>query len=139
VRFGDRRQSIDEMRVRRAIPTFLLCVTLLAAGASSWAAGPSTAASAEIQQLLSFVAKSGCKFNRNGTWYPAPEASAHLADKERYLAERGQIASAEDFIAKAATKSSMTGKPYTVRCGSEPAIASDEWLTAELRRLRQGR
>jgi len=139
VRFGDRRQSIDEMRVRHAIPTFLLCVTLLTAGASSWAAGPSTAASAEIQQLLSFVAKSGCKFNRNGTWYPAPEASAHLADKERYLAERGQITSAEDFIAKAATKSSMTGKPYTVRCGSEPAIASDEWLTAELRRLRQGR
>ena len=139
MRFGDRRQSIDEMRVRHAIPTFLLCVTLLTAGASSWAAGPSAAASAEIQQLLSFVAKSGCKFNRNGTWYPAPEASAHLADKERYLAERGLIASAEDFIAKAATKSSMTGKPYTVRCGSEPVIASDEWLTAELRRFRQGR
>jgi hypothetical protein len=139
VRFGDRRQSIDEMRVRRAIPTFLLCVTLLTAGASSWAAGPTTAASAEIQQLLSFVATSGCQFNRNGTWYPAPEASAHLAEKERYLAQRGQIASAEDFIAKAATKSSMTGKPYTVRCGSEPPIGSDEWLTAELRRLRQGR
>jgi len=139
VRFGDRRQSIDEMRVRRAIPTCLLCVTLLTAGASSWAAAPSKAARAEIQQLLAFVANSGCQFNRNGTWYPAPEASAHLADKERYLAERGQITSAEDFIAKAATKSSMTGKPYTVRCGSEPVIASDEWLTAELRRFRQGR
>ena len=139
MRFGDRRQSIDEMRVRRAIPTCLLCVTLLTAGASSWAAAPSKAARAEIQQLLAFVANSGCQFNRNGTWYPAPEASAHLADKERYLAERGQITSAEDFIAKAATKSSMTGKPYTVRCGSEPVIASDEWLTAELRRFRQGR
>jgi hypothetical protein len=33
----------------------------------------------------------------------------------------------------------MTGKPYTVRCGSEQAIGSDEWLTAELARLRQGR
>jgi hypothetical protein len=127
------------MRVRRAIPTILLCVTLLTAGASSWAAAPSTAAQTEIEHLLAFVTHSGCQFNRNGTWYPAPEASAHLAEKERYLAEHGQIASAEDFIAKAATKSSMTGKPYTVRCGSEPAIASDEWLTAELRRLRQGR
>jgi Family of unknown function (DUF5329) len=135
---GDRRQSIDEMRVRRAIPTFLLCVTLLTAGASSWAAGPSTAVRAEIRQLLAFVANSSCHFNRNGTWYPASEASAHLAEKERYLAQRGQIASAEDFITKAATKSSMTGKPYTVRCGSEAAIASDEWLTAELRRLRAG-
>jgi hypothetical protein len=125
--------------VGRAIPTILLCVTLLTAGASSWAVAPSTAARAEIEQLLAFVAKSGCQFNRNNTWYAAPEASAHLAKKERYLEEHAQIATAEDFIAKAATKSSMTGKPYTVRCGSESAIASDEWLTAELRRFRQGR
>jgi hypothetical protein len=139
VTLGGRRQSIDEARVRRAIPTILLFLTLLIASASSWAAAPSAAARAEIEQLLAFVAKSGCQFNRNGTWYAAPEASAHLAKKERYLEDRGQIASPEDFIAKAATKSSMTGKPYTVRCGSEPAIASDEWLTAELRRSRQGR
>jgi hypothetical protein len=135
---GDRRQQGDAIRAGRAIPAILLCVTLLTAGASSWAVAPSTAARAEIEQLLAFVAKSGCQFNRNNTWYPAPEASAHLAKKERYLEERGQIATAEDFVAKAATKSSMTGKPYTVRCGSEPAIASAEWLTAELRRSRQG-
>jgi hypothetical protein len=139
VTLGDRRQSIDEARVRRAIPTILLCVTLLTAGASSWAAAPSTAARAEIDHLLTFVANSGCQFHRNDTWYAAPEASAHLAKKERYLEDRGQIASPEDFIAKAATKSSMTGKPYMVRCGSAPAIASDEWLTAELQRFRQGR
>jgi hypothetical protein len=117
----------------------LALVTLLTMGASSLAATPSTAGRAEIEHLLAFVAKSGCQFNRNGTWHPAPEASAHLAKKERYLEDRGQIASPEDFIAQAATKSSITGKPYTVRCGSEPAIASDEWLTAELRRFRQGR
>ena len=136
---GDRRQQGDAARVTRVLRAVLLFVTLLTAGASSWAAAPSTAARTEIEHLLAFVANSGCQFNRNGTWYPAPEASAHLAEKERYLAERGRIASAEDFIAKAATKSSMTGRPYTVRCGSEPAVASDEWLTAELRRLRQGR
>ena len=127
------------MRVRRAIPTTLLFATLLAAGVPSWAVAPSTAARTEIEHLLAFVAKSGCQFNRNNTWYPAPEASAHLAKKERYLEEHGQIASAEDFVAKAATKSSMTGRPYSVRCGSEPAIASDEWLMAELVRFRQGR
>ena len=136
---GGRRQQVEVVRVTRVINAALLFVTLLTAGAYSWAAAPPAAARAEIEQLLSFVAKSGCQFNRNGTWYPAPEASAHLAEKERYLAQRGQITSAEDFIAKAATKSSMTGKPYTVRCGSEPVIASDEWLTAELRRFRQGR
>ena len=132
------RQHGDAIRVGRAIPAILLCAALLTAGASSWAGAPSTEARAEIEQLLAFVAKSGCKFNRNGTWYASPEASAHLAKKGRYLEDRGQIASAEDFIAKAATKSSVTGKPYTVRCGSEPAIASDEWLMAELRRFRLG-
>ena len=127
------------MRVKRAIPTMLLLVTLLVMGESALAVTPSAAARAEIESLLAFVAKSGCQFNRNNTWYPAPEASAHLAKKERYLEERGQIASAEDFIVKAATKSSVTGKPYTVRCGSQPVIASDEWLMAELLRVRQGR
>jgi len=136
---GGRRQQVEVVRVTRVINAALLFVTLLTAGAYSWAAAPPAAARAEIERLLAFVANSGCQFNRNGTWYPAPEASAHLAEKERYLAQRGQITSAEDFIAKAATKSSMTGKPYTVRCGSEPVIASDEWLTAELRRFRQGR
>ena len=135
----ERRRHLDEMRVRRAIPTLLLFAALLTAGASSWAGAPSTEARAEIEHLLAFVAKSGCQFNRNNTWYSSPEASAHLAKKEHYLEEHGQIASAEDFIAKAATKSSMTGRPYTVRCGSEPAIASDEWLMAELRRSRLGR
>jgi hypothetical protein len=135
----DRRQPIDEMRVRRAIPTILLFAALLTTGAYSLAATPSPEARAEIEHLLAFVAKSGCQFNRNDTWHPAPEASAHLAKKERYLETRGQIAPPEDFIAKAAANSSTTGKPYTVRCGAEPAIASDEWLMAELRRFRLGR
>ena len=135
----DRRRHLDVMRVRRAIPTVLLFAALLTAGASSWAGAPSTEARAEIEHLLAFVANSGCQFNRNDKWYASPEASAHLAKKERYLEQHGQIASAEDFIAKAATKSSMTGSPYTVRCGSEPAIASDEWLMEELRRSRLGR
>jgi hypothetical protein len=125
--------------VTRAVLSALLLVTLLAPAASSWAATPSTAARAEIHHLLAYVEKSGCKFDRNDTWHDSHEASAHLAKKERYLEDHGQIATAEDFISKAATKSSMTGKPYTVRCGSEPAVASAEWLTAELHRFRQGR
>jgi hypothetical protein len=125
--------------MQRATQALLVFVTLMTTGAFSLAATPSPAARAEIEHLLAFVAKSGCQFNRNDTWYPAPEASVHLAKKERYLETRGQIASPEDFIAKAATKSSTTGKPYTVRCGAEPAIASDDWLMAELARFRQGR
>ena len=123
----------------RAITSALLLVMLLTAGASSWAATPSAAVRAEIDHLLAYVEKSGCKFDRNDTWHDSRDASVHLAKKERYLEERGEITSAEDFIAKAATKSSMSGKPYTVRCQSEPAVDSAEWLMAELRRFRQGR
>ena len=43
----------------------------------------------EIEHLLEFVARSGCQFNRNNTWHDSPEASAHLAKKERYLATDG--------------------------------------------------
>ena len=125
--------------MKPAITSALLLVMLLTAGASSWAATPSTAARAEIDHLLAYVEKSGCRFDRNDTWHDSREASAHLAKKERYLEERGQIATAEDFVAKAATKSSMSGKPYTVRCGSAPAVTSAEWLSAELRQFRQGR
>jgi len=102
------------------------------------AATPPPDAVAEIAHLLAYVESSSCRFNRNGTWYDSREASAHLAQKERYLEDRGQIASAEDFIAKAATKSSLTGKPYTVRCASGPIMASAEWLLAALQRLRRG-
>lgn len=123
----------------RAVLSALLLVALLAPAASSWAATPSTAARAEIEHLLAYVEKSRCKFDRNDTWHDSHEARAHLAKKERYLEDRGQIATAEDFISKAATKSGMTGKPYTVRCGSEPAVGSVEWLTAELHRFRQSR
>jgi hypothetical protein len=136
---GNRQRPRDAVRVTRAIHAVLLFVTLLTTGLPSLAATPSPAARAEIEHLLGFVAQSGCRFNRNDTWFPAPEASAHLAKKERYLEDRGQITTPEDFIAKAATKSGITGKPYTVRCGSEPVIASDEWLMAELVRFRQGR
>lgn len=119
------------------IATTLLFLTLLIAGASSWAVTLSPAVRAEIEHLLAYVENSGCQFNRNGTWHDSRDASAHLAQKERYLEKRGEIARAEDFIAKAATKSSVTGRPYTVRCGSEPAVASNEWLGAALKQFRQ--
>ena len=51
---------------------------------------------------------------------------------------RGLIATAEDFIARAATESSLSGEAYRVRC-SETVFTSAEWLTAQLRSLRQKR
>ncbi|MDP9064803.1 MAG: DUF5329 domain-containing protein, partial [Pseudomonadota bacterium] len=78
------------------------------------------------------VETSGCEFYRNGTWYDSKRASAHLEKKYDYLVSRDQIKSAEEFIAKAATSSSMSGQVYQIRCaGSEPQ-ASGRWFTDAL-------
>ncbi len=101
------------------------------------AAPPSSAAQAEIQHLLVHLERSGCEFYRNGRWHGAPDARAHLERKYRYLVDRGLVSSAEDFIARAGSESSMSGKPYQVRCGATAAVPSAQWLAEELRRHRR--
>ncbi len=94
------------------------------------------AASAEIDHLLVFLAGSGCEFYRNGTWYPPAAARAHLETKYEYFAKRDLIRTAEDFIRLAATESSMSHKPYQVRCGGEEQTSA-VWFGTELQRFRQ--
>lgn len=90
----------------------------------------------EIAELLVRVEKSGCQFNRSGHWYSGAEARAHLQRKYEYLLARHQIGSAEDFVARAATRSSMTGESYQMRCGQAAPTPAATWLDGELRRLR---
>ena len=89
----------------------------------------------EIQHLLDYVGGSSCTFVRNGVESDAAAARKHLATKYRYA--RSRIGSAEDFIQLVASRSSMTGEPYLVRCGSSQSLSAD-WLTDELRRYREG-
>jgi len=86
--------------------------------------------------LLDFVERSECKFVRNGSEYPGAQARAHLEKKLNYLEGKNLVSSAEDFIDLAATKSSMSGKAYEVRCptGVQP---TSTWLKMELQRQRQ--
>ncbi|MHC8382512.1 YfeK family protein [Pseudomonas sp. LB3P14] len=90
----------------------------------------------EIKGLLDFVEHSECLFVRNGSEFPGPRARAHLEKKLNYLEDRNMVNSAEDFIDLAATKSSMSGRAYEVRCpeGVQPA---NTWLKRELQRQRQ--
>jgi hypothetical protein len=111
----------------------LVCGTGLAAAQQ---ATPPTAAR-EIAALLGHIERSGCSFERNGQWHEAPAARAHIERKYRALAERGLVPSAESFIELAATRSSTTGRPYQVRCGQAPAVASGPWLMQALSRLRE--
>ena len=93
---------------------------------------------AEIDALLTRLESSGCRFNRNGTWYPAAEAKAHLLKKLAYIERRGTLVSTEQFVETAASKSSTSGKPYLVQCAGADAVQSQAWLSAQLRSLRSG-
>ncbi|MGV8889299.1 MAG: DUF5329 domain-containing protein [Pseudomonas sp.] len=90
----------------------------------------------EIKGLLDFVEHSECQFVRNGSEFPGPRARVHLEKKLNYLEGKNMVSSAEDFIDLAATKSSMSGRAYEVRCpeGVQPAST---WLKTELQRQRQ--
>lgn len=111
----------------------LLCS--LAAGAQTASSGTSTT-EREIQSLFKALQQSGCEFARNGQWYSASEASAHLQRKYSYLKKRALAPTAEDFIARAASQSSMSGKPYLVRCPGQPEVRSQQWFEAQLAQAR---
>lgn len=97
----------------------------------------SATAQREINGLLRAVGGSGCLFIRGATAHPAGEAQKHLHKKYEYLASRNRMASAEDFIELAGTNSSMSGEPYTIRCGESPPVPSGDWLRARLKLMRQ--
>jgi len=102
-------------------------------------AAPAPAARQEIAHLIGYLTASGCSFQRNGSWHDAAQAAKHLQRKYDYLLKRDLVASSEDFIARAASESSLSGKPYLVRCGGNAPVASAAWLKAELAKYRVAR
>jgi hypothetical protein len=88
----------------------------------------------EVAHLLDYIEASNCSFVRNGNLYDSRKAGAHIRRKYAHLKQWTK--SAEDFIRYAATKSSVSGRPYQVICeGSKTPTA--EWLTEELARFRE--
>ena len=91
----------------------------------------------EINHLLGFVANTPCKYERNGTLYDGSQARDHINMKYEYY--RDKVKTTEDFIKYSATKSTLSGKKYTIHCpGSEVMTASD-WLLGELKAFRVAR
>jgi len=88
----------------------------------------------EIDHLLEYIETSGCTFNRNGTIHDGQDAGEHI--RKKYAHTKRYIKTTADFIQYAATKSSMSGKPYQVTCeGIETPTA--KWLSDELARFRK--
>lgn len=95
-------------------------------------AAPPAIAVNEINYLLGFIERSGCKFYRNGSWYDSHRAQSHLRDKYNYLAAHDHIKTTDDFIEQAATRSSMSGEQYQIQCDAGPAVPSNLWLRTAL-------
>lgn len=91
---------------------------------------------AEIQYLLKAIEESGCTFVRNWSEHPADEARSHMEMKYDYAKDK--ITQTEQFIEYIATKSSITGKEYTIRC-EDNDYPSAEWLTQKLEDYRNGK
>lgn len=121
------------MRTSRAI--FLLVTLGLLTSAVTLAA-PSPKARQEIDALIGALATSKCEFQRNGKWYDAADARSHLQRKYDYLLKKKLVDTAEQFIERAASKSSMSGREYRVRCPKQAEQTSASWFQAQLRQLR---
>ena len=116
--------------IRAAALSLIVCMVPLAR------AQPAPSVQIEVDFLLGYIQESGCDFYRNGTWHAASAARSHLHDKYVFLVARDQIRTTEDFIEKAASKSSLSGETYQVRCGADAPATTELWLRAELARFR---
>lgn len=120
---------------------FRMAAALLTLGGALTASAAPLPASAraEVDVLLTRLQTSGCEFNRNGSWYAGADAKAHLLKKLDYLEAKDMVSTAEQFIERGATASSMSGKPYLMRCAGKAPVESAAWLRAELQQVRVGR
>ncbi|WP_395738440.1 DUF5329 family protein [Prosthecobacter sp.] len=88
----------------------------------------------KIEALISHIqGLEGATFIRNGSEYTAANAAKFLrakwgrADKE--------VKTAADFIAKVASTSGTSGKPYMIRFKDGKEVPCGEYLTAQLKKM----
>ncbi len=89
---------------------------------------------AEIDYLLRSIGSSRCTFIRNSKQYTAEEAEAHLRMKYRF--GKRHATTSEKFIAQLASVSSVSKKPYYLKCEGEDKMPSGDWLTHRLNEYR---
>ena len=114
----------------------LLCGLVYLPGSTPARANGGNELAAEITHLLGFVESATCQFIRNGQTYSGPRAASHMKRKYSYFKDR--IKTAESFIELAATRSTVSGRIYLVRCHGKE-IPTHEWLQKELAAFRQSR
>ena len=89
----------------------------------------------EIDHLMEYIENSVCIFVRNGKDYSPKVAVQHI--KKKYNHYRKKITTTEEFVKLCASKSSMSNKPYKIKCPGRPLLESQDWFLKELARIRK--
>ena len=89
----------------------------------------------EIAHLLTYVKNTSCKYIRNGDAHDGVTAEKHIQKKYDYY--KDDIGSTVDFIRLSATKSTMFGNKYYIKCAGSAKVESSIWLLEELERYRK--
>lgn len=87
----------------------------------------------KIESLISHIENlKDAKFIRNGSSYDAKSAGKFLRGK--WQANAKEIQTADDFIEKAASFSSTTGKPYLIQFSDGREVKCGDFLKGELKK-----
>ncbi|TAN07746.1 MAG: hypothetical protein EPN38_06035 [Rhodanobacteraceae bacterium] len=111
--------------------TWLLLVVLVAPALAQQAIDQSTIEQQKISWLIGSVAAlHDARFIRNGQAYDAARAADHLRLKLRFAGDR--VKTAEDFIDYCATRSSMSGRRYSIRFANGHTVDAATFLRQRL-------
>jgi hypothetical protein len=116
--------------------TSLVLLVVLVSGRPSWvnAQNKPLTEREKIETLIMHIENlTDAVFVRNGREYDAKTAASFLRAKWR--ASDATVKTARDFIAKVASVSSTTGRPYLIRFKDGREIRSGDYLLAELKKL----
>jgi Family of unknown function (DUF5329) len=91
----------------------------------------------KIEALLKHIeGLKGATFIRNGTPATATAAANHL--RAKWKSAGHQVKTAAEFIEKIASRSSVSGQPYTIRLADGTETPSGDYLKKQLELIEQG-
>jgi len=116
--------------------TAILCLLGLSLLGAQTATSQPMTETQKIEALIKIVDElKDATFIRNGDVHDCHAAAKHMRDK--WDAQKSKIKTAEDFIEKAASKSSVSGKPYLIRFSDGREVESGTFLREQLQKLNQ--
>ena len=123
------RGPVRQMKVRTAAG-LVLVLLFVTAGLGARAADESE--KDKIEYLIRSVEEmDGAVFIRNGSEYDGKTAAGHLRVKLKYAGNKVQTAG--DFIRLCASRSYLSGQPYTIRLADGRVLPAEEYFLARLK------